>query len=96
MIETKRTTEFSDWLKSLDPATRAKVLVRVIRLENGNPGDVAPIGDGASEMRLHHGPGYRVYFATKGQTTTLIFGGTKSTQSKDIKKALKILGDLEV
>lgn len=96
MTTVRRTTEFNKWLKGLrDVRARAKVLVRADRLALGNPGDVAPVGEGVSEMRIDYGPGYRVYFKQKGDTATLLYGGDKDSQQADIVKARDIAGTLE-
>jgi putative addiction module killer protein len=89
MIETVQTEEFKKWLKALrDVTAKAKILVRIRRLENGNEGDSAPVGEGISELRIHHGPGYRIYYKKVGKALILLLcGGDKSTQAKDIKKA---------
>lgn len=75
---------FTEWLAALDVPTRARVRVRVDRVEDGNFGDVEPVGGGVSEMRLDFGPGYRVYFGQKGSEVHLILGGSKQTQARDI------------
>lgn len=63
-------------------------MVRIDRLALGNPGDVEPVGDGVSELRIHHGPGYRVYFLRQGdEIVILLYGGDKSTQARDIRRA---------
>lgn|SRR5262245_7966504 len=96
MAATRETAEFKGWLKGLrDTTARAKVLVRVDRLVDGNPGDVAPVGEGVSEMRINYGPGYRVYFKQHGETATLLFGGTKDSQQRDIRIAKALARDLE-
>lgn len=96
MAEIVRTAEFDKWLKALrDTKARAKVLVRIDRLALGNPGDVEAVGDGVSEMRIHYGPGYRVYFKQHGDVTTLLFGGDKDSQASDIGKAKAIAKELE-
>ena len=87
------TTElFDDWFGSLrDARGKAAIRVRMRRAEDGNFGDCEPVGEGVSEMRIHHGPGYRVYFKRAGlEIVILLAGGDKSTQAKDIKKALKL------
>ena len=67
MLEIRRTNEFTAWVRGLsDERARAKIFVRIDRLRAGNPGDVKPVGQGVSEMRIDHGPGYRVYFAQRG------------------------------
>jgi putative addiction module killer protein len=88
----QRTDEFSLWLSKLrDLEARMRILLRIDRLELGNPGDVALVGDGVSEMRIHYGPGYRVYFTRRGNTFILLLcGGDKSSQSKDIAAAKKL------
>jgi putative addiction module killer protein len=89
MIEILRSDEFDVWLLSLrDDRARARIQTRILRLSLGNPGDVKPVGEGISEMRIDHGPGYRVYFRQHGQVLILLLsGGDKSTQDKDIKAA---------
>ena len=84
--------EFSDWLKALrDLRARAKITQRIDRLELGNPGDVAPVGEGVSEMRINYGPGYRVYIKQRGaEFVVLLCGGDKSTQATDIKPGQEI------
>ncbi len=68
--------------------------MRLQRLEDGNAGDVAPVGDGISELRIHHGPGYRVYFQRRGVVIVLLLcGGDKSTQDKDIRTAKRLAAD---
>jgi putative addiction module killer protein len=74
-----------------DIHARARVLARVERLAAGNPGDVKPIGEGVSELRIAYGPGYRVYFKMRGRTVILLLaGGDKRTQATDIKTALRL------
>lgn len=92
MIVIRQTEEFREWLESLrDTTGKAKILARIRRMELGNPGDVSPIGKGLSEMRIHYGPGYRVYFVYHGLSlATLLCGGNKSTQKKDIKLAQEL------
>lgn len=87
------TTElFDTWFRGLrDERGKAAIRVRMRRAEDGNFGDCEPVGEGVSEMRIHHGPGYRVYFKRAGiELVILLAGGDKSTQAKDIKKALKL------
>jgi putative addiction module killer protein len=80
---------FRKWLLSLrDIHARAKIRVRLNRIRSGNFGDVKSIGDGVSELKINHGPGYRVYFAKKGNAIVLLLcGGDKPSQTKDIKTA---------
>lgn len=88
VIEVVQTDEFETWLKKLrDARGKARIIRRLDRLTQGNPGDVRPIGKGLSELRLDVGPGYRVYFLQDGDTLILLCGGDKSTQQKDIDKA---------
>lgn len=96
MIELRKTDVFVRWINGLaDAQARARILVRIERLAMGNPGDVAPVGDAVSELRIHHGPGYRVYFTHSGkEIIILLAGGDKSTQAKDIKKAIRLAKNL--
>lgn len=91
-MEVRLLEEFADWLSSLrDGRARVKITARLTRLSLGNPGDVAPIGDGVSELRINYGPGYRVYYLQNGATLAIVLGGgDKGTQAADIKRALKI------
>jgi putative addiction module killer protein len=78
-----------------DIRARAKILVRVERLAAGNPGDVKPVGEGVSELKIDYGPGYRVYFKKQGQELIILLaGGDKSSQAKDIKLALDLARNL--
>lgn len=78
-----------------DVRARARVLVRVERLAAGNPGDVRPVGEGVSELRIDYGPGYRVYFKKQGRTiVVLLAGGDKRSQSRDIETALRLARNL--
>lgn len=92
MIEIRKTEAFVKWLDSLrDVKGRARVLARIERLAAGNPGDVQPVGEGVSELRIDYGPGYRVYFIKRGQTLIILLaGGDKSTQARDIKTAIRL------
>lgn len=79
-----------------DHKARAKIAARIDRLAMGNPGDVAPVGQGVSELRINYGPGYRVYFLRRGLTLMILLcGGDKGTQAKDIKTAKKLAAELE-
>jgi putative addiction module killer protein len=85
-----RTDEYASWFRSLRDA-RAKAKILINRLLDGNAGDVAPIGDGLSELRIHYGPGYRVYFANRGDTLILLLiGGDKDSQRRDIETAKRL------
>ena len=89
MFEVQRTDTFDGWLKGLkDSKGRTKIQARIDRLANGNPGDVGPIGEGLSELRIDFGPEYRVYYGRAGKTLYLLLcGGDKATQDADIKSA---------
>jgi putative addiction module killer protein len=97
MFEIRTTRVFAKWLDGLrDVRARARVLVRVERLADGNPGDVKPVGEGVSEMRIDYGPGYRVYFMQRGEEViVLLAGGDKRTQEADIQQALRLARNLE-
>ena len=87
------TTEvFDTWFAGLkDKQAARRVQARIDRAEDGNLGDCEPVGEGVSEMRIHYGPGYRVYFVQRGiEIVILLAGGNKATQTKDIKTALEI------
>ena len=96
MIEIRKTEVFARWIDGLkDVRARARVLARIERLAGGNPGDVAPVGEGVSELRIDYGPGYRVYFKQTGrELIVLLAGGDKSSQAKDIKTALRLARNL--
>src|SRR4051794_40496752 len=92
MLQVRRTEIFAGWLDSLrDSRARARVLARIERLIGGNAGDVKPVGQGVSELRIDYGPGYRVYFVKRGNVLLILLaGGEKSTQGKDIQLALRL------
>jgi putative addiction module killer protein len=96
VIEVRKTEIFAKWIDGLqDLRARARILVRIERLAAGNPGDVKPVGEGVSEMRIDYGPGYRVYLKKIGQEVVILLaGGDKNTQSKDIKTALRLSHNL--
>ena len=96
MVEIRKTDLFVNWLENLrDIQAKARVLVRIERLATGNAGDVKPVGEGVSEMRIDHGPGYRVYFIQRGsELVILLAGGDKSSQSRDIKSAIRLAQNL--
>jgi putative addiction module killer protein len=97
MIEVRQTTRFSRWLARLrDQRARAGILKRLDRAGDGNLGDVAPVGEGVSEMRIFYGPGYRVYFVERREALiVLLCGGDKSTQQADIAEAKALAKELE-
>ena len=92
MIELRQTREFARWLDELrDIRARARVQARLARLAMGNPGDAKPVGEGVCEMRIDYGPGYRVYFVRHGrEVIILLAGGDKSSQTSDIRIALRL------
>ncbi|MGE0113022.1 type II toxin-antitoxin system RelE/ParE family toxin [Aquabacterium sp.] len=89
MLSIKPLPEFTRWLDALpDPAVRGVVVARIKRLSLGLLGDVAPVGEGVSELRIHVGAGWRVYFVQRGkEVIVLLAGGTKRSQASDIKRA---------
>lgn len=89
MPDIRQTDDFAKWLRKLrDQAAVARINIRIRRLQMGNPGDVKPVGEGVSEMRVDYGPGYRVYFHQRGETLVILLcGGDKRTQEEDIAKA---------
>jgi putative addiction module killer protein len=96
VYEVHKTDEFEGWLSALaDQRAIAKIVSRIERLGMGNAGDVESVGEGISEMRIHHGAGYRVYYKRTGNTIMMILcGGDKSTQAQDIKRAKEIAAQL--
>ncbi len=96
MFEIRKTETFAKWIDGLnDMRARARVLVRIERLAAGSPGDVAPVGEGVSELRIDYGPGYRVYYKQSGESLVILLaGGDKQTQTKDIKTALRLARNL--
>jgi len=96
MIEVRQTGAYAQWFDRLrDRKARARIDVRIRRLSLGNPGDVKPVGEGVSELRIDYGPGYRVYFLRRGQTSVILLAaGTKASQSRDIASALALARDL--
>ncbi len=92
MIDVQLTTEFRRWLRKLsDKQAQTIIGGRIRRLESGNFGDAKPVGNGVSELRIHFGPGYRIYFQRRGHVVILLLcGGDKSTQEQDIKLAIRL------
>jgi putative addiction module killer protein len=92
MYEVHQTEEYATWFVSLrDRTATSRINVRIRRAALGNPGDVKPVGEGVSEMRIDHGPGYRVYFALRARKIIILLaGGSKRTQDRDIKRALEL------
>ena len=96
MFEIRKTDVFARWIDSLkDLKGRSRVLARLDRLADGPFGDTKAVGNGVAELRIHHGPGYRVYFTKRRQTlVVLLCGGKKSSQSKDIQRAVRLAEEL--
>lgn len=96
MLVFETTDVFKDWLFSLrDVKAKARILARIRSAEFGNLGDCAPVGEGVSEMRIHYGPGYRLYFKRRGDVVYLLLaGGDKSSQKRDIAAAFKLVKSL--
>jgi putative addiction module killer protein len=92
-----RSDVFATWLDDLaDEKAKARIAVRIISAEMGNFGDCAPVGHGIFEMRIHVGPGYRVYYTRRGKVVYLLLcGGDKSSQKRDIKRAKAMLAALK-
>ena len=97
MLQIRKTNVYAEWIDNLrDLQGRARILVRVERLAFGNPGDVKAISGGVSELRVHFGPGYRVYFSQRGDDIVILLaGGDKRTQTRDIQTALQLAKNLE-
>lgn len=93
----ERTDEFDAWLTALkDKVGRARIVHRIRSAEHGNFGDCEPVGGGVFEMRIHVGPGYRAYFTRRGEAVyLLLLGGDKSTQKRDIKRAIEMAQALD-
>lgn len=92
MIELKQTATFAKWESRLrDKRARTIIAARLMRLAEGVPSDVQPVGEGVSELRIHYGPGYRVYFQQRGNVLiVLLCGGDKGSQTRDIAAAKKL------
>jgi putative addiction module killer protein len=96
MIEIRQTDEYESWFESLrDREARFRILARIRRLSLGNLGDVKPVGEGVSELRITYGPGYRVYIKQRGDTLiVLLAGGDKSSQKRDVERAKQLARNL--
>lgn len=92
MLEVRQTDTFTSWLRALKDANAvARIAARIRRLELGNLGDVKPVGEGVSDLRIDYGPGYRIYFIQQGNTVVILLcGGDKRTQNKDIRAAKRM------
>ncbi|MRS90294.1 type II toxin-antitoxin system RelE/ParE family toxin [Enterobacteriaceae bacterium RIT714] len=97
MKEIVQTTSFRNWERSLkDKRVKTLIAARLFRLANGLPGDVKPVGEGVSELRIHYGPGYRIYFKQYGNILLILLtGGDKSSQDRDIQLAKTFARSLE-
>jgi putative addiction module killer protein len=93
----ERSDEFDAWLAALkDKVGRARIALRIRSAEHGNFGDCEPVGEGVSEMRIHVGPGYRLYYTRRGKVVyLLLLGGDKSSQKRDIKRAIEMAHSLD-
>ena len=96
-MEIRKTEIFVEWLDNLrDSRARTRIIARLDRMEMGNFGNVRPVGGDVNELRIHYGPGYRVYFVRRGPAVVvLLCGGDKKTQHADIAKAKKLADKLE-
>ena len=96
MLEVRQSATYAEWFKNLrDRTARTRIDIRIRRLSLGNPGDVKAVGDGVSELRVDHGPGYRVYFIQKENAyIVLLAGGDKSSQDRDIRNARMLAREL--
>ena len=92
MIEIIKSDQFLAWFRGLrDARARVRIDARILRLAQGNAGDVRPVGSGVSEMRIDYGPGYRIYYIQQGNViAVLLCGGDKSSQTKDIRNAIDL------
>lgn len=95
-VEVRQTERYARWFASLrDRQARARIDARIRRLSMGNAGDTQPVGEGVSELRIHYGPGYRVYFVQRGEKLVILLaGGDKRTQERDIKLAIDLAREL--
>ncbi len=97
MYSVEQSRTFKAWLNDLrDAKARVRITARIVMAKEGNLGDCEPVGDGVHEMRVHVGPGYRLYFTQRGQRVIfLLMGGDKSTQSRDIKRAKAMAEEID-
>ena len=96
MLEIRETPAYAAWFSALrDRTAKARIDIRIRRLSFGNSGDIRPIGEGLSELRIHYGPGYRIYLTNRGDTyVILLAGGDKSSQAQDIRLAKDLAQNL--
>lgn len=97
MLGVGRSDVFNDWFERLrDENAQARIARRIDRLQAGNPGDIKPVGNGVSELRIDYGPGYRLYTGRLGNRVIVrLCGGDKSSQQRDIVAARRLLRDIE-
>ena len=97
MIEIRETAAYAAWFKGLrDRTAKARIDIRIRRLSLGNSGDIRPVGEGVSELRIHFGPGYRVYLTKQGDTVVILLaGGDKDSQDEDIRLAKDLARNLQ-
>jgi putative addiction module killer protein len=97
MFELRQTDAFSAWYDTLaDRKAQERIAQRLVRLQSGLLGDVKPVGEGVSELRIDHGPGYRVYFVQRGMVLIILLcGGDKKTQARDIQRAKALKAEVE-
>lgn len=97
MIDVRRTVVFREWFNGLrDLRAKMRIDAQIRKLSLGNFGDVKPVGEGVSEIRIHYGPGYRIYFVQHGrEVVVLLCGGDKSGQKRDIEDAVRISKELK-
>ena len=96
MVEIQQARVYARWFRRLrDRQAQARIESRIRRLRQGNPGDVGPVGNGVSELRIHYGPGYHVYFIRRGESVILLLaGGDKDSQDQNIRTVLEMASDL--
>jgi putative addiction module killer protein len=96
MLEIRETSAYAAWFAALrDRTARARIDIRIRRFSLGNSGDIRPVGDGVSELRIHYGPGYRIYLTMQGDAVVILLaGGDKSSQDKDIRLAKDLARNL--
>jgi putative addiction module killer protein len=96
MLEVRQSQTYAEWFKGLrDRTAKTRIDIRIRRLSLGNPGDVKPVGEGVSELRVDYGPGYRIYFMQKADVlVVLLVGGDKSSQDRDIRNAKNLAREL--
>ena len=96
-MNVEKTETYINWFEGLrDLRVQNQIIVRIGRLERGLLGDIRPVGEGISELRIHHGPGYRIYLRQSGDSFVLLLcGGNKDDQARDIKRAKQLAQEIE-